>query len=95
MSTPKESKFLNGGGLEYLWEKIVSKFQTKAIADSGSYYTTDTVEGALQEVGSDIISLESGKQDTLIAGSNITISNNVISAEGGGGYASLRAPRNG
>ena len=92
MSTPKESKFLNGGGLEYLWEKIVSKFQTKAIADSGSYYTTDTVEGALQEVGSDIISLESGKQDTLIAGSNITISNNVISAEGGGGYVAQDEP---
>lgn len=45
-------------------------------ADSSSVYTKSEVDTAL-----------SGKQDTLIAGDNITISGNVISAEGGGGKA--------
>lgn len=35
----------------------------------------------------------SGKQDTLIAGENITISGNVISAEGGGGGKAIEAGR--
>ena len=42
-------------------------------ADSDSVYTKTEVDSAL-----------SGKQDTLVAGTNITISGNVISAEGGG-----------
>lgn len=41
-------------------------------ADTNSVYTKTEVDSAL-----------SGKQDTLIAGTNITISGNVISAEGG------------
>ena len=42
-------------------------------ADSNTVYTKTEVDSAL-----------SGKQDTLVAGTNITISGNVISAEGGG-----------
>ena len=41
--------------------------------DLSNYYTKTEVDSAL-----------SGKQDTLVAGTNITISGNVISAEGGG-----------
>ena len=45
-------------------------------ADTATTYTKSEVDAAL-----------SGKQDTLIAGSGITISGNVISSEGGGGKA--------
>lgn len=32
----------------------LDNYQTKAIADAGGYYTTDTVEGALQEIGAEL-----------------------------------------
>ena len=47
-------------------------------ADSSSVYTKSEVDAAL-----------SGKQDTLIAGSGITISGNVISSEGGNNVIEL------
>lgn len=42
-------------------------YQTQAITDTGGYYTTDTVEGALQEIGAEI------------AGVNTLIGTGVIS----------------
>lgn len=33
----------------------LSDYQTKAITDTGNYYTTDTVEGALQEIGGKLL----------------------------------------
>lgn len=45
----------------------ISGLQTKAITDTGGYYTTDTVEGALQEIGAEI------------AGVNTLIGTGVIS----------------
>ena len=45
----------------------LSGYQTKAITDTGGYYTTDTVEGALQEIGAEI------------AGVNTLIGTGVIS----------------
>lgn len=45
----------------------ISGLQTKAITDTGGYYTTDTVEGALQEIGAEI------------AGVNALIGTGVIS----------------
>lgn len=46
---------------------ISPTMQTKAITDTGGYYTTDTVEGALQEIGAEI------------AGVNTLIGTGVIS----------------
>lgn len=36
----------------------ISGLQTKSITDTGGYYTTDTVEGALQEIGSTLDGIE-------------------------------------
>lgn len=36
----------------------LSGLQTKSITDTGGYYTTDTVEGALQEIGSTLDGIE-------------------------------------
>ena len=41
--------------------------QTKAITDTGGYYTTDTVDGALQEIGAELAGI-----NTLI-GSGVII----------------------
>ena len=51
-------------------------------ANSSDVYTKSETSGATQ-----ISTALSDKQDTLIAGSGITISGNVISSEGGGGKA--------
>lgn len=32
----------------------IAPLQTKAITDTGGYYTTDTVDGALQEIGAEL-----------------------------------------
>ena len=54
--------------------------------DLANYYTKSQTSGATQ-----ISTALNAKQDTLVAGDNITISGNVISAEGGG--ASYQAGR--
>ena len=51
----------------YIDEKA-TVFQTKSITDSGGYFTTDTVEGALQEIGTELAGI-----NTLL-GSGIQIS---------------------
>lgn len=38
-------------------QKIKSDFQTKSITDTGNYFSTDTVEGALQEIGAELSGL--------------------------------------
>lgn len=42
-------------------------FQTKAITDTGGYYTTDTVEGAFQEIGAGMVKTQT------VSGTNVTI----------------------
>ena len=42
-------------------------YQTEAITDAGGYYTTDTVEGALQEIGAELAGI-----NTLIGSGVIT-----------------------
>ena len=56
-------------------EQLASKADANALNDYYNIQQTDAV----------ITSAIAGKQDTLIAGQNITIENNVISASGGGG----------
>ena len=51
----------------YIDEKA-TVFQTKSITDTGSYFTSDTVEGALQEIGAELAGI-----NTLL-GSGIQIS---------------------
>lgn len=60
--------------------QLANKLDVSAFTpyDLSQYYTTAETEEAIAEA-------VSGKQDTLIAGQNITIENNVISATGGGG----------
>lgn len=45
----------------------LAAYQTKAITDTGGYYTTDTVEGALQEIGAELAGV-----NTLIGSGVIT-----------------------
>lgn len=45
----------------------LAAYQAKAIADAGGYYTTDTVEGALQEIGAELAGI-----NTLIGSGVIT-----------------------
>ena len=52
---------------DVLGSQEIAALQTKAITDTGGYYTTDTVEGALQEIGAEI------------AGVNTLIGTGVIS----------------
>lgn len=48
-------------------QTAIANLQTKAITDTGGYYTTDTVDGALQEIGAEL------------AGVNTLIGSGVIS----------------
>ena len=50
-----------------------------------SGFDTSAIESALTSQGNSIAALQSGKQDKLTAGDNITIVNNRISATGGAG----------
>ena len=60
------SAFTNDAG--YLTQhQSLTAYQTTAITDTGGYFTTDTVEGALQEIGAEI------------AGINTLIGTGVIS----------------
>ena len=45
----------------------LTNYQTKAITDTGGYYTTDTVDGALQEIGAELAGI-----NTLIGSGVIT-----------------------
>lgn len=44
------------------WAAQAESFQTQSITDTGGYYTTDTVEGALQEIGAELV----GKADKTL-----------------------------
>lgn len=68
-------------------EKVTEWDGKNSITDSGGYFTSDTVEGALQEVGAGL----AHKQDKLVAGDNITIGadGKTISATGGGSTVEL------
>lgn len=48
-------------------QTAIAPLQTKAITDTGGYYSTDTVEGALQEIGSELAGV-----NTLIGSGVIT-----------------------
>lgn len=44
-------------------ESSIAALQPKSITDTGGYYTTDTVEGALQEIGAELADIVDGKAD--------------------------------
>ena len=56
-----------GGGWELEQHQSLDNYQPKAITDAGGYYTTDTVEGALQEIGAELAGI-----NTLIGSGVIT-----------------------
>lgn len=49
------------------WAIHETRLQTKSITDSGGYFTTDTVEGALQEIGAELAGI-----NTLLGSGEIT-----------------------
>lgn len=68
----------NGETTYYRWNTSSESFTL--IGEEGPYYTKSQTDSLLND-----------KQDTLTAGENITIENNVISAIGGGGVKTLTA----
>lgn len=52
----KTSDLTNDSGFQTAAQvqTVIAPLQTKAITDTGGYYSTDTVEGALQEIGADL-----------------------------------------
>lgn len=81
-----------GGDLSNYWTSAQTQSAiNQAVsgkADSSDVYTKSETSGATE-----IATALSGKQDTLSAGTNITIVDNVISAEGGGGGKAIEAGR--
>ena len=49
------------------WSFVTTTLQTSSITDAGGYFTTDTVEGALQEIGAELAGI-----NTLIGSGEIT-----------------------
>ena len=52
----KTSDLTNDSGFQTAAQvqTVIAPLQTKAITDTGGYYTTDTVDGALQEIGAEL-----------------------------------------
>lgn len=69
LDTYAEKTWVEGKGYQTAQDvqTAIANLQTKAITDTGNYYTTDTVEGALQEIGAEL------------AGVNTLIGSGVIS----------------
>lgn len=65
----KVSDLINDSGFqtESQVQTAIFPLQTKAITDTGGYYSTDTVEGALQEIGAELAGV-----NTLIGSGVIT-----------------------
>lgn len=69
----KVSQLLNDSGFQTAAQvqaaisTAATPLQTKAITDTGGYYTTDTVDGALQEIGAELAGV-----NTLIGSGVIT-----------------------
>lgn len=68
-----------------------SDYQTGTEVDSAISTAVEAEATARENADSDLQEQIDGKQDTLTAGENITIENNVISAIGGGGVKTLTA----
>lgn len=65
----KTSDLTNDSGFQTAAQvqTAIAPLQTKAITDTGGYYTTDTVDGALQEIGAELAGV-----NTLIGSGVIT-----------------------
>lgn len=63
-----------------LWENVLLKAEIIPVDDLSGYYTSGNIEGALQEIGSDIQSLVSGGSDGdgIYDGNGTTPSNTVV-----------------
>lgn len=67
----------------------LADYQAKAITDTGGYYTTDTVEGALQEIGASKLDKAQGVANAgkfLVVGSDGNITAVTMTAWTGGSY---------
>lgn len=58
---------LRGNKPNGTWDFMTTTLQTSPITDSGGYFTTDTVEGALQEIGAELAGI-----NTLLGSGEIT-----------------------
>lgn len=75
--------YLSKDGISYLWAKIKNKFYSKPSGGIPKSDLASSVQASLGKADSALQSHQdiSGKQDKLIAGTNITISGNTISAK--------------
>lgn len=77
------SAFTNDAG--YLTQhQSLTAYQTKAITDTGGYYTTDTVEGALQELGASKLDKAQGVANAgkfLVVGNDGTVTPDSMSSQ--------------
>ena len=58
---------LRGNKPNGTWSFMTTTLQTSSITDTGGYFTTDTVEGALQEIGAELAGI-----NTLLGSGEIT-----------------------
>lgn len=58
---------LTGNKPDGTWSFMATTLQTSSITDTGGYFTTDTVEGALQEIGAELAGI-----NTLLGSGEIT-----------------------
>ncbi len=77
------SAFTNDAG--YLTQhQSLAGYQTEAITDAGGYYTTDTVEGALQEIGASKLDKAQGVANAgkfLVVGNDGTVTPGSMSSQ--------------
>ena len=70
-------------------EKVTEWDGKNSITDSGGYFTSDTVEGALQEIGAEM-ALYSGVRPTVMFGAQIDTSNNHVQMDDQDAYDRIR-----
>lgn len=80
---------LTGNKPNGTWSFMTTTLQTSSITDTGGYFTTDTVEGALQEIGAKMTSY-SNIRPTVMFGAQIDTSNNHVQMDDQDAYDRIR-----
>ena len=86
--SPTSGQYLTYNGSDWVASNLPS-FQTQSITDAGGYFTTDTVEGALQEIGASTLANAQGVANAgkfLVVGSDGNITAVTMTAWTGGSY---------
>ena len=81
--SPTSGQYLTYNGTTWVASNLPS-FQTQAITDTGGYFTTDTVEGALQEIGASKLDKAQGVANAgkyLVVGNDGTVTPDSMSSQ--------------